>query len=384
MNEEIKSPFEIKEEKLNGPKIVAIGVGGGGGNMINHILKQKIDNNINLMVANTDCQALNASLAPCKIQLGIELTKGLGAGAKPEIGKSAALESAEKIKKYLQGADIVFIAAGLGGGTGTGAAPVIAKIAKEVGALTISVVTEPFRYEGKKRTKLAKQGLEALKLECDSIIVVYNERLKSTIDKSIGTENAYKLVDDVLSNAVIGISDTVLKTGVINADFADLKTIMQHKGMALMGIGKYKGKDAALEAVKLAMESPLLGNVSIDGAMGMLICVKMSPNYTLQELDNALSYIEEYAHEDADIIHSCIFNTCIEDEEMQDDEVSVILITTGIKWEEEDNNIKKYANNEIDEKLLDYEKVNTIRKVVGYVDRNQDLDEPSYIRLQRD
>ncbi|MCB4747077.1 MAG: cell division protein FtsZ, partial [Sulfurovum sp.] len=299
--------FEIdiveKKYRTDGAKIKAIGVGGGGGNMIDHMIQEGVDG-IDLIVANTDAQALESSLAPYKMQLGISATRGLGAGMVPEKGREAALESFEEIKSMVKGADIVFISAGLGGGTGTGAAPIIAQAAKEVGALTVSIVTSPFRFEGRKRTKLAKEGLEELKLESDSIIVIPNERLLSIVEKNLGIKESFRLVDDILAQAVGGISKVILSHGEndINLDFADVETVMSHRGLALMGTGHSRGTNAAYDAVKAAIESPLLDNVSIDGAMGVLVHFDIHPDYPIMEIGESMGIVEESVDGDASVI----------------------------------------------------------------------------------
>jgi len=256
-------PFSIEESTtLTGARIVAVGVGGGGGNMIGYMLKEAIPG-IELIMANTDAQVLEQGSAATKIQLGAKLTKGLGAGMKPEVGKESALESYEDLARALEGADIVFVAAGLGGGTGTGAAPIIAKCAKDVGALTIAVVTKPFSFEGKKRLKLAEDGLQELKNESDCIVVIPNDKLLSIIDPKLGIKESFKIVDSVLARAVSGTSGVILASGDndINLDFADLHTVMCHRDLALMGVGEYQGEHAAYEAIKNAIESPLLDNM---------------------------------------------------------------------------------------------------------------------------
>ncbi|MFA6395050.1 MAG: cell division protein FtsZ, partial [Sulfurimonas sp.] len=266
-------PFSIQESTtLTGARIVAVGVGGGGGNMIGHMLKEQIPG-IELIIANTDAQALDKCTASTKIQIGVKLTKGLGAGMKPDVGRESALENFEDLARALDGADIVFVAAGLGGGTGTGAAPIIAKIAREMGALTIAVVTKPFAFEGRKRLQLAEAGLEELKNEADSIVVIPNDKLLSIIDPKLGLKESFKIVDSVLARAVSGTSGMILASGEndINLDFADLQTVMSHRGLALMGVGEYKGENAAYEAIKNAIESPLLDNMSITGALGVLV-----------------------------------------------------------------------------------------------------------------
>lgn len=297
-------PFVIEETKIvNGARIIAVGVGGGGGNMIGHMIKEGIAG-IEMLIINTDAQVLSESSTASKIQIGTKLTKGLGAGMKPSVGKDSALESYDEIRAALDGADIVFISAGLGGGTGTGAAPVIAQIAKEVGALTISIVTKPFMFEGRRRLQLAEAGLAELKKESDSIVVIPNDKLLSIIDRKLGMKESFKIVDSVLAQAVSGTSGVILSSGYndINLDFADLQTVMSHKGMALMGVGEYEGENAAYEAIKAAIESPLLDNMSINGAMGVLVHFHMHPNFPMMELAEAMDVVHESAHEEAEVI----------------------------------------------------------------------------------
>jgi cell division protein FtsZ len=328
---EFDIPFNV-QEKVNMARIKVIGVGGGGTNMINHMAREAILP-ITLIAANTDAQHLNSSLAPEKIQLGEKLTKGLGAGAVPNIGKDAALESIEEISEKLQDSDIVFVAAGLGGGTGTGAAPIVASVAKELGALTICVVTKPFKYEGRKRRKLADMGLSELKNACDSIVVIPNDKLKSAVDKNTGFKDAFKVVDNVLFRAVNGMSGVILEHGEsdINVDFADMKTVMSHRGMALMGIGEAVGENSPMEALKRAIESPLLDDVNLDGARGILIHFTFHPDYSYIEIEDAMELIDETVDEEADVI----FGTTT-DEEMQPDMVKVILIATGFEKDDEE------------------------------------------------
>jgi cell division protein FtsZ len=385
--------FNITESTagIHGAKIKAIGVGGGGGNMINHMIREGIEG-IDLIVANTDAQALAASIAPYKMQLGINSTKGLGAGMKPEIGAEAANESFDALKTMLEGADLVFISAGLGGGTGTGAAPVIAQAAKEVGALTVSIVTSPFKFEGRKRQKLAKAGLEKLKVESDSIIVVPNERLLSIVEKNLGMRESFKLVDNVLSQAVGGISNVILSHGAndINLDFADVKTVMSHRGLALMGVGESNGNSAAYDAAKTAIESPLLDNLSIDGAMGILVHFHIHPDYPLAEISEAMDIVEENADEDANII----FGTTTS-EDIPLDQVKLTIIATGFEdpsefetlTEEEkvatsENNIKTIRQ-PIQGSLLN--SMNSAKVVGGYNSSHDDyLDTPTFLRKQMD
>ncbi|HHD82078.1 MAG TPA: cell division protein FtsZ [Campylobacterales bacterium] len=385
--------FNITESTagIHGAKIKAIGVGGGGGNMINHMIREGIEG-IDLIVANTDAQALAASIAPYKMQLGINSTKGLGAGMKPEIGAEAANESFDALKTMLEGADLVFISAGLGGGTGTGAAPVIAQAAKEVGALTVSIVTSPFKFEGRKRHRLAKAGLEKLKLESDSIIVVPNERLLSIVEKNLGMRDSFRLVDNVLSQAVGGISNVILSHGAndINLDFADVKTVMSHRGLALMGVGESNGNSAAYDAAKTAIESPLLDNLSIDGAMGILVHFHIHPDYPLAEISEAMDIVEENADEDANII----FGTTTS-ENIPLDQVKLTIIATGFEDPNEYENLNKPESSEealnaartirqpLQGSLLN--SANTAKVVGGYNSSHDDyLDTPTFLRKQMD
>lgn len=381
--------IDIVETKChtNGAKIKAIGVGGGGGNMINHMITEGI-NSIDLIVANTDAQALDSSLAPFKMQLGMNATRGLGAGMVPDKGREAALESFEDIKTMLEGSDIVFISAGLGGGTGTGAAPIIAQAAKEVGALTVSIVTSPFKFEGRKRTKLAKEGLEELKRESDSIIVVPNEKLLSIVEKNLGIKESFRMVDDILAQAVGGISKVILSHGDndINLDFADVKTVMNHRGLALMGTGYSSGAAAAYDAAKMAIESPLLDNISIDGAMGVLVQFDIHPNYPLNGISEAMDIIYESADEDADVIFGTTTN-----ESMEIDEVRITIVATGF---EDKNAIPTPVTTKRQETLLNPNvnscNINTLRSankmvVGGYNGDNEDiLDVPTFLRKQMD
>ncbi len=317
----------------NAAKIAVIGVGGGGCNMINHMIAEGT-HKIDLIVANTDLQVLNLSNAPKKIQLGVELTRGLGAGMRPEIGRDSALESYQEIKESLEGTDIAFIAAGLGGGTGTGAAAIVAKAAKEIGALTVSVVTKPFKWEGKKRTGLANLGLEELKKVSDSIIVIPNDRLRNIIDETVGMKDAFKVVDDVLYQAVNGMSEVILKPGSddINVDFADVKTIMQHKGIALMGIGKAKGDDSAKVALEQAIRSPLLDEISLSGAKGIMIHWTINPNVSMFAIGDVMENINESVEGNPEII----FGTTT-DENLAVDEIKITIVATGFESSELNN-----------------------------------------------
>ncbi len=315
--------FEIQESKILGAKIKVIGVGGGGCNAVNTMIRAGLSG-VEFIAANTDKQVLSSVLAPNKIAIGQELTRGLGAGANPDIGRKAALEDYAQISEMLTGADMVFITAGMGGGTGTGAAPVFAKIAKEVGALTVGVVTKPFLFEGKKRMKQALQGINELRESVDSLIIIPNNRLLNISGASLSMMEAFKKADDILLNAVQGISDLINHTGYINSDFADVRTIMENKGLALMGIGYGNGDHRAIEAATSAISSPLLEDVSINGATGIIVNITGGSNLTLHEVNEATSIIQEAADEDAQII----FGTVID--ETMNDRVKVTVIATGL------------------------------------------------------
>lgn len=307
----------------HGAKIKVIGVGGSGGNAVNTMIKSGLTG-VEFIVVNTDRQALTASLADVKIAIGGELTKGLGAGANPEVGRRAALEDYHKIADVLTGADMVFVTAGMGGGTGTGAAPVIAKIAKELGILTVGVVTKPFDFEGRKRMRQAMDGIRFLREGVDSLITIPNQRLLSIAGNHMSFMDAFKKADEVLLNAVQGISDLINHTGLINTDFADVRTIMANKGLALMGTGLGEGEHRAVEAATNAISSPLLENISVDGATGLIINVTGGPDLTAFEVNEATTLIMEAAHEDAEIIFGSVI-----DENMKN-RVKITVIATGI------------------------------------------------------
>ena len=370
-------PFNIEEaSNLTGARIIAVGVGGGGGNMIGHMIKEGVAG-IEMIMVNTDAQVLHEAESASKIQIGTKLTKGLGAGMKPTIGKDSALENYDEIRSALEGADIVFISAGLGGGTGTGAAPVVAQIAKEVGALTISIVTKPFAFEGRKRLKLAEAGLEELKKESDSIVVIPNDKLLSIIDRRLGLKDSFKIVDGVLAQAVSGTSGVILSSGEndINLDFADLQTVMSHKGMALMGVGEHEGENAAYEAIKAAIESPLLDNMTINGAMGVLVHFKMHPEFPLMEISDAMNVVHESAHEDAEVIFGTSTDSTIEP-----NYIKITIVATGFEKE-----INSGTNN--DDFVNDTPAPKAILRpklVVGGDFDDNYLDIPSYMRQQQD
>ena len=378
------SNFTVEENKsIYGAKIKVVGVGGGGGNMVNHIIRVNPNLNIDLIVANTDAKALENSLAHTKIQLGEKTTKGLGAGMRPEVGKAAAEESYDEVKSALETSDIVFIGTGLGGGTGTGAAPVVAQAAKDIGALTVAVVTMPFMFEGKKRRKLADCGLEELRKESDSIVVIPNDKLLTLIDKNAGIKESFEMVDEVLARAVNGMSTIVLDSGKsdINLDFADVRTIMSHRGLALMGVGEANGEDAAQEAIKNAIQSPLLDNMTINGAFGILVHFRISPSCPLTDIYNAMSIIHEAADEDAEII----FGTTTDDK-IEDNKVEVTIIATGFKGsqQEVEKNEDVQVSNTND--IIKKERILRLKKVSGGFDEDYmaQLDVPSFMRHQMD
>ncbi|HKP60733.1 MAG TPA: cell division protein FtsZ [Polyangiales bacterium] len=303
-------------------KIKVVGVGGAGGNAINTMIHSGLDG-VEFFAANTDTQALASNAAPGRIQLGINLTRGLGAGATPDVGRKAALEDVQRIAEALSGADMVFVTAGMGGGTGTGAAPIIAQIARDQGALTVGVVTKPFQFEGRRRMKNALAGLDELRQSVDTIITIPNEKLLTVADDDMSMLEAFRRADDVLLQAVRGISDLIVRSGVINVDFADVRTIMSCTGKALMGTGYGRGVNRALEAADVAINSPLLDDISIAGATGILINFTAGPDVKLKEVREAASMVQEAAHEDANIIFGLVTDANMEDV------VKVTVIATG-------------------------------------------------------
>ena len=324
MSDEIR--IQYNDEIGRGAKIKVIGVGGGGGNAVNRMIAAKLEG-VEFIVANTDVQALQLSQAPVKLQLGVKLTSGLGAGANPDVGRRAALEDSEKIIEALEGADMVFVTAGLGGGTGTGAAPVIASLASEMGALTVAVVTRPFGFEGKRRMQQAERGMEELLEGVDTMIVIPNEKLLA-VAKDAGFFESFRIADDVLMQGVQGISDIITIPGIINRDFADVKTTMAGMGYAVMGTAVRSGENRAIAAAQAAMASPLLEAGAIDGARGILINISGSSSLKLSEVNAASTLIQNAAHEDANIIFGAVL-----DESMKD-HVKITVIATGFKQDQ--------------------------------------------------
>ncbi len=377
-------------------KIRVIGVGGGGGNMINHIIREQIAERnglkqSDLIVANTDAQALGVSLAKCQIQLGRKRTIGRGAGMKPQVGEEAAKESADEIREQLNGSNIVFIAAGLGGGTGTGAAPVVARVAKEIGALTVGVVTLPFRMEGKMRAKLATQGLQNLKEVCNSVIVIPNERLIGFIGSAIGYKESFKIVDDVLARAVSGMCSIVLKSCAegINIDFADLETAMGFPGESLIGVGEASGEHAAQEAVKNSMQSPLLEGMSIQGAKGVLVHFTFHPDTPMSDINDAMSYVHEIVSGDNDDDVFVFWGTA-NDATLTDGKVLVTLVATGVGSEQPQKIVESSSKPSADkpaQKSGERENsfLSMFRRASGYdIREDDDLDVPPISRYRQD
>ncbi len=315
--------FELIDNIPQSAVIKVLGVGGGGGNAVHHMITNQVDG-VDFICANTDSQALNNLKAKTILQMGTSITKGLGAGANPEIGRQAALEDRDQIADILSGADMVFITAGLGGGTGTGAAPIVAEVARELGILTVAVVTRPFPFEGKKRSAIAEQGIEQLSANVDSLITIPNEKLLDVLGKEASLLDAFKAANDVLLGAVKGIADLIMHPGMINVDFADVKTVMSEMGMAMMGTGFATGEDRAREAAESAIRSPLLEDVNLQGARGILVNITAGENLSLGEFSEVGDTIEEFASDDATVVVGTVI-----DPEL-DDEMRVTVVATGL------------------------------------------------------
>jgi cell division protein FtsZ len=318
-NNRTRPLFELDEQVA---KIKVIGLGGGGGNAVNRMMEARFTG-VEFIVGNTDVQALRASPVPLKLQLGTKLTQGLGAGSNPDVGRDAAQEDPEQITRSLQGSDMVFITAGLGGGTGTGSAPVVARIAKDLGILTVAVVTKPFHFEGRRRMAQAEAGIDALRDVVDTLIIIPNQRLLAVVERNTPLGEAFRVADTVLQQAVQGISDLILVPGLINLDFADVRTIMSGMGMAMMGTGVGKGEHRALDAAQKAVASPLLDDTSIQGARGILINFTGGNDLSIHEVEEAARIVQEAAHEEANIIFGAVIDPSLMDE------VRMTVIATG-------------------------------------------------------
>ncbi|MBW2382125.1 MAG: cell division protein FtsZ [Deltaproteobacteria bacterium] len=316
--------FELEGSSHQKATIKVVGVGGGGGNALNTMIDSALGG-VEFIAANTDAQALKHNFAPVKVQLGAEVTRGLGCGANPDRGRASALEARDRLREILEGSDMVFVTAGMGGGTGTGAAPIVAEVAREIGALTVGVVTKPFPFEGRVRTKHSERGIDQLHGVVDTLITIPNQRLLALAGKQTSIQDAFKLADDVLLNAVRGISDLITIHGLINLDFADVRTVMNEAGVALMGTGAGHGDTRAVDAARAAISSPLLEDLSIDGARGVLINITGGPDMTLFEVNEASMLVQEAAHEDANIIFGAVI-----DEEVPEGELRVTVIATGL------------------------------------------------------
>ncbi|GAB6071885.1 cell division protein FtsZ [Venenivibrio stagnispumantis] len=375
--------MEINIEAKNPSKIKVFGVGGGGSNAVARMYQEGLQD-VELYIVNTDLQHLASLPVPNKIHIGESKTRGLGAGSKPEVGREAALENLDKIKEAMEGADMIFIAAGLGGGTGTGAAPVIAQAAKEMGILTVAVVTKPFAFEGKIRANIAEQGLQEIKDKVDTYIVIHNEKLLSIAGRNLAFSQAFKLVDNILYRAVRGITDLILVPALINLDFADVKTIMENAGKALIGVGSGKGENKIEEAVISATTSPLLEGTSIQGAKRILINIEVSPDLSFIEVNEAIKQIREQAHEEAHIIFGAAINNEIEDE------IKITVVATDFEGEEKEDYIQRKKEISVQptqqRKVIippktEKEQPKEIPKVQLNDDfLNEDLDIPAYIR----
>ncbi|MFA4624447.1 cell division protein FtsZ [Xanthomonas perforans] len=315
--------FELIEKMAPNAVIKVVGVGGGGGNAVAHMVNTNVDG-VEFITANTDSQAIKNCGAKLQLQLGTNVTKGLGAGANPEVGRQAALEDRERIMDALQGADMVFITAGMGGGTGTGAAPVVAQLAKEMGILTVAVVTKPFPFEGRRRMQVALKGIEELSQHCDSLITIPNEKLITVLGRNATMIQAFRAANDVLQGAVQGIADLIVRPGLINVDFADVRTVMSEMGLAMMGTGSARGDERAQAAAEAAIQNPLLNDVNLAGANGILVTITAGPDFTMSEFDEIGRTIEAFASEDATVVVGTVL-----DPDMQD-EVRVTVVATGL------------------------------------------------------
>ena len=364
--------FSFSDEELAEIRIKVIGVGGAGCNAVNTMIAAGLDR-VEFVVANTDVQALGKSQAPFKIQLGPERTRGLGAGARPDVGKESALESEVQIREAIEGAEMVFVTAGMGGGTGTGGAPIAAKIARELGILTVGVVTKPFQYEGHRRMSYAEEGLRELKKHVDSLLIIPNQKLLALVDKSTPLLEAFKVADDVLRQAIQGISDVITTPGFVNVDFADVRTVMSYSGRAVMGLGMGKGPNRASEAARQAISSPLLEDGSVEGARGLLLNITGGPSLTLHEVDEASSIAKEAADPQANIIVGQVINP------NAGDEIIVTVIATGFEQQDvlQRSSVREAPSLAV--KPANEPVLATVRNEVEYTG-SEELDRPTFMR----
>lgn len=379
--------FELMDSYNQNAVIKLIGVGGGGGNAVDHMVRSSIEG-VDFICANTDAQALNNVQSRTTLQLGANMTKGLGAGANPEIGRQAALEDRERIQEVIEGADMLFITAGMGGGTGTGAAPVVAQLAKEMGILTVAVVTKPFPFEGKKRMKIALEGIAELQQHVDSLITIPNEKLLTVLGKDMTLLDSFKSANEVLQGAVQGIAELITRPGLINVDFADVKTVMAEMGMAMMGSGHASGENRAREAAEMAVNSPLLEDVNLTGARGILVNVSAGMNMAIGEFEEVGDTIKEFASEDA----SVVVGTVIDPE--LDEELRVTVVATGLGQPQQQSRprpVARTADGQVDYHEMDRPTVmrNTRRAAGDGLNRGSEddieyLDIPAFLRRQAD
>jgi cell division protein FtsZ len=358
--------IELEETRRSGANLKVVGIGGGGCNAVNTMIKSGLMG-VEFIGANTDAQALTACSAPIKVQLGTNLTKGLGAGANPEIGRNAILEDRDRLREILSGADMVFITAGLGGGTGTGGAPILASIAKEAGALTVAVVTKPFFFEGKRRQRQAEEGLKELRKCVDTLITIPNQRLLNIAGKDMSLLEAFRKADEVLLQAVQGISDLITVEGLINLDFADVRTVMSEMGMALMGTGAASGEKRAVEAAQRAISSPLLEDITITGARGILISVTGGPDLGIYEVNEACLLIQDEAHEDANIIFGAVIDEKIREE------IRITVIATGFgRAESKEETVPESVSRPPERE-----------KVVNFTRKDENREIPAFMRTDK-
>lgn len=382
--------FELVDNIPQNAEIKVIGVGGGGGNAVHHMITNQV-NGVEFICANTDAQALNNLKAKTILQLGSNITKGLGAGANPEVGRQAALEDKDEIAEVLSGADMVFITAGMGGGTGTGAAPIVAEVARELGILTVAVVTRPFPFEGKKRSTIAEDGIRHLSEHVDSLITIPNEKLLDVLGKDASLLEAFKAANDVLLGAVKGIADLIMHPGMINVDFADVKTVMSEMGMAMMGTGTASGEDRAREAAESAIRSPLLEDVNLQGARGILVNITAGENLSLGEFSEVGDTVEEFASDDATVVVGTVIDPTLSDE------IRVTVVATGLGGQH--TAPKKVVDNTDSSSETDYRQLDrpavmrkgaavkrgaAMAQAVGAETDMDYLDIPAFLRRQAD